>query len=153
MNLKIIKYIILIVFLMGYYFIKPINEILSSNINMIVSTRFLAKSLYDNEVTVSSMPLVVKDYCLFEDRLYIFPLDNLIVLPIDVMIIGIDDNKIEVLAYDERFTLTNFTKKCRGLYEYVDSLNEIAYTNDFFVIDGKNLDKIVSRLTIYYEKV
>ena len=29
MNLKIIKYIILIVFLMGYYFIKPKNEILS----------------------------------------------------------------------------------------------------------------------------
>lgn len=153
MKKTILKGCLLAAFLCSYFFIPSVQTVLNQKINTVTVTNFLAKNLYKNEKTVSSIPLVVKDYILQDNRLYIFPLDEVVSLPIDVMIVEVEDTYIEVVNLDARYRISNIYKRAGNLYQYVNGLNELAYTKDFFVVEGDNLEVISERLTIYYEKV
>ena len=149
----LIKCFLLVTLVSSYFFITPIHNILSKSIDFFNVGRFVATSLYEDTKTVSTTPVVVKNYAIVEDRLYIFPLDERIILPVDCMIVEVKQEFLEFLALDNRYTLSHYDKAKAHLYEYVHSLNELAYTNDFYVIDGKNVGLLAERLTIYYEKV
>lgn len=137
----------------SYFFLEPVNMILSKNFNLLNVTRFFAESLYPEAGTVSQTPLVVKDYILIENTLYVFPLDDKVTLPIDVMVVGVDNFSLEVIDSDSRYVISNLKSRSKNLYQYVTSLNEIGTTADFYIVTGDNIDRISERLLIYYEKV
>lgn len=150
---KIIKYGILGIILGGYFFINPLKDFLTYEINGIQLTSFLAKNLYQTDEVSSPEPLLVKDYLLNDDRLYIFPIDDKITLPIDVLIVEVKKEVLTVIDGDSRYQISNFDSRQVNLYQYIYSRSTIGTTNDFFVIDGDNVKSIVERLSIAYEKV
>lgn len=137
----------------SYLFVDPVQKFLSKEINTIAITNFLAENLYKDEENVASVPMVVKDYVLEENRLYIFPLNQEVCLPIDVMIVSVSESSLEVVNLDSRFTIYNIQKRTGNLYQYIHSLNAFASTEDFFIVEGENIQSISGRLSIYYEKV
>ncbi len=153
MKKGIIKFVCIAVLLSGYFYLEPVKEILSKEINTIAVTNFLAKNLYRNEESVSSTPLYVKDYLMDGNRLYIFPLKNEITLPMDVMIVSVADGSMEVVNLDERYRISNVDQRKSNLYQYIHSKTVLGYTNDFFIVEGDNLDRIAGRLLIEYEKI
>ncbi len=153
MKKVLIKGSLLLGVIAAYFFLSPVKAVLNYQFNFIATTRFFASSLFDNSTSVAATPLVVRDYLLIDDRLYIFPLDDKVCLPIDVMVVGVDEGFIEVIDTDTRYTISNLTKRSKNLYQYVNSLNDLGTTADFYVIDGDNLNRISQRLLIYYEKV
>lgn len=140
-------------FVAGYLLIDPIHSFLNKEINTVAITNFLAESLYKDEKNVSSEPMSVKDYILEDNRLYIFPLGNEVCLPIDMMIVSVEEGAVEVVNLDSRYRISHLTKRRGNLYQYIRSLNPFAYTDDFFIIEGNDLNAIAGRLAIYYEKV
>ena len=153
MKKVIFRSCLLIVVVASYFFLNPVQQILNYEFNFIATTRFFASSLFDDTANVSATPLVVKDYMLIDERLYIFPLDDKVTLPIDVMVVGVDVGLIEVIDSDTRYTISNLTSRSKNLYQYVSSLNDLGTTADFYVVDGDNLNRISQRLLIYYERV
>lgn len=137
----------------GYLFVDPIHHFLGKEINTIAITNFLAENLYKDEENVASVPMVVRDYLIQDDKLYIFPLNQEVCLPIDIMIVSVSDGAVEVVNLDTRYTISHLSKRSGNLYQYIHSLNSFAYTNDFFVVEGTDLEQISKRLNIYYEKV
>lgn len=153
MKKELLKIFLLGIFVASYYFFSPVKDFLTREINMIHTTRFLARSLYEEDKDVAEVPFVVKDYILLEDRLYIFPLDDKVSLPIDVMISRVEKDWIEVVDYDKCYTIYNLKSRSKNLYQFVPSFQEFGLTADFFVIEGEDLSSIYERLFIYYEKV
>ena len=147
------KAVLLGIFVASYLFLNPVQSILNKEINTVAITNFLAENLYKDEKNVASVPMVVKDYILEENRLYIFPLTQEVSLPIDVMIVSVSDGAVEVVNLDSRYKISNLTKRTGNLYQYIHSLNAIGMTDDFFVVEGEDLSAISGRLSIYYEKV
>lgn len=126
---------------------------MSKEINTVAITNFLAENLYKDEENVASVPMVVQDFILQDGKLYIFPLNQEVSLPIDTMIVGVEDGAVEVVNLDTRYRISNLSKRTGNLYQYIHSLNSFGYTNDFFVVEGDDLEQISGRLSIYYEKV
>lgn len=153
MKKLLIKCFLLVTLVSSYLFITPAHNVLSKSVDFFSVCRFVATSLYADTKTVAATPVVVKNYAIVEDRLYVFPLDERIILPVDSMIVEVEHDSLEFLALDNRYTLSHYDKTKARLYEYVYALNELAYTNDFYVIDGKDVGLLAERLTIYYEKV
>lgn len=149
----IIKVVFLGLFVAGYLFLKPVQSILNKEINTVAITNFLAENLYKDEENVASVPMVVKDYVIEDNRLYIFPLTQEVSLPIDVMIVSVSDGEVEVVNLDTRFKISHLSKRTGNLYQYIHSINTIGMTDDFFVVEGDDLSVISGRLSIYYEKV
>ena len=147
------KAVLLGIFVASYLFLKPVQNILNKEINTVAITNFLAENLYKDEENVASVPMVVKDYVVEGNRLYIFPLTQEVSLPIDVMIVSVSDGEVEVVNLDTRFKISHLSKRTSNLYQYVHSLNTIGMTDDFFVVEGEDLSIISGRLSIYYEKV
>lgn len=147
------KATLLICFVACYLFVEPINQFLGKEINTIAITNFLAENLYKDEENVASVPMTVLDFAVIDDKLYIFPLNQEVSLPIDMMIVSVEEGAVEVVNLDTRYRISNLSKRTGNLYQYIHSLNTFAYTNDFFVVEGENLEQISGRLSIYYEKV
>ncbi len=140
-------------FVASYLFIQPVQKFLDKEINTVAITNFLAENLYKDEENVASVPMVVKDYIVEENKLYIFPLNQEVSLPIDVMIVSVDDGIVEVVNLDARYKISHISKRTGNLYQYIHSLNSFGVTDDFFVVEGEDLTTISGRLSIYYEKV
>ncbi|MDE7264278.1 MAG: hypothetical protein K2N64_06425 [Anaeroplasmataceae bacterium] len=153
MKKLIIKLFCLSIIVAGYLLIEPVHNFLKKEINTVAITNFLAESLYKDEENVSSVSMSVKDYILEDNRLYIFPLGQEVCLPIDMMIVGVEEGAVEVVNLDSRYRISHLNKRTGNLYQYIHSLNTFAYTEDFFVIEGEDLQAIAGRLSIYYEKV
>ena len=152
--MKISKAIFLLIFLFSYLFVPGINKILNHEINYLYISSIVANSFYEDIKTVSTdEKLVVKDYLIEENRLYIFPMTNDVKLPIGVMISNKTLNSIEVVSLDDRFYIYNLEEINSYIYQYVDSFNSIGKTNDYVVIVGDDLSRIINNLEIYYEKV
>ena len=152
--MKISKAIFLLIFLFSYLFVPGINKILNHAINYLYISSIVANSFYEDIKTVSTdEKLVVKDYLIEENRLYIFPMTNDVKLPIGVMISNKTLNSIEVVSLDDRFYIYNLEEINSYIYQYVDSFNSIGKTNDYVVIVGDDLSRIINKLEIYYEKV
>lgn len=149
----ICKLLLLGLIVAGYLLVDPIHTILGKEINTIAITNFLAENLYKYEENVASVPMEVRDYLIQDNKLYIFPINQEVCLPIDVMIVSVSDGAVEVVNLDTRYTISHISKRSGNLYQYIHSLNSFATTNDFFVVEGDHLDQISKRLNIYYEKV
>ncbi|MDE6013493.1 MAG: hypothetical protein K2G50_00960 [Anaeroplasmataceae bacterium] len=130
----LIKCFLLVTLVSSYFFIAPVHSILSKSIDFFSVGRFVATSLYEDTKTVSTTPVVVKNYAIVEDRLYVFPLDERVILPVDSMIVEVKQEALEFLALDNRYTLSHYNKTKAHLYEYVYAFNDLSYTNDFYVI-------------------
>ncbi len=150
---KIFKWLSLALIISCYLFIQPIQSIFNYEFNIIGLNQFLSESLFKKDESVAAIPLYVKDYILKEDCLYIFPLTNEVSLPVDVMVVKIEEGQMEVITLDERFIIRNLKEHSKNLYQYVYSLNSLGTTNDFFVVEGTAVEEIASRLVIYYEKI
>lgn len=147
------KAILLCALVASYFFLEPVHNILDKEINTLAITSFLSQNLYKGESSVASEPMSVKDYVLKEERLYIFPLGNEVVLPIDVMVVSVEEGAIEVINSNTRYKISHINNRIGKLYQYIHSLNPLAYTDDFFVIEGDDLETLAGRINIYYEKV
>lgn len=154
MNLKkyIFKYFILSILLLNYFFIPGINKILKKEINLSFVNNFLAKSIYEDETNVSNTYITVKDFIIENNILYVFPLDNNVILPIDVMISSINNDEIEVVSIDKKYIIGHF-KRQKNLYQFVDKNIAIGTTKDFYIIKGDFIDEIAKKFIIYYEKI
>ena len=131
----------------------PVKKILNAEINTMAITNFLAENLYKDEANVASTDMTVRDFLVEGNCLYIFPLNHEVYLPIDVMIVSVGDSEMEVINSDTRFYIRHIGKRTKNLYQYVHSLNPLAYTDDFFIIESDDLSMIYLRLRIEYEKV
>ena len=152
--MKISKAIFLLIFLFSYLFVPGVNKILNHEINYLYISSIVANSFYEDIKTVSTdEKLVVKDYLIEENRLYIFPMTNDVKLPIGVMISSKTLNSVEVVSLDDRFYIYNLEEINSYIYQYVYSFNSIGKTNDYVVIVGDDLSRIINNLEIYYEKV
>ena len=152
--MKISKAIFLLIFLFSYLFVPGVNKILNHEINYLYISSIVANSFYEDIKTVSTdEKLVVKDYLIEENRLYIFPMTNDVKLPIGVMISNKTLNSVEVVSLDDRFYIYNLDEINSYIYQYIDSFNSIGKTNDYVVIVGDDLSRIINNLEIYYEKV
>ncbi len=149
----ILKIVLLTGIACSYLFIPAIQGILSYPISFFSMGRYVAKGLYEDATAVSTSSLVVKDYTLLDGRLYIFPLDEQIVLPVDMMVCEVGQDSLEFIALDERYTLSHYKTSNVYIYQYVHAQNKIGTTYDFYVIDGEEVALIAERLTIYYEKI
>ncbi|MDE7384921.1 MAG: hypothetical protein K2M84_04085 [Anaeroplasmataceae bacterium] len=149
----LIKGIMLGLFVASYLFIQPVQKFLNKEINTVAITNFLAENLYKDEENVASVPMVVRDYIVEGNKLYVFPLSQEVSLPIDVMIVSVEEGAVEVVNLDTRFRISHISKRTGNLYQYVHSLNSFGLTEDFFVVEGEDLTTISGRLSIYYEKV
>ncbi|MDE5855920.1 MAG: hypothetical protein K2H06_02625 [Anaeroplasmataceae bacterium] len=147
------KAVLLAVFVACYLFIEPVQSFLSKEINTVAITNFLAENLYKDEENVASVPMVVRDYIVEDNRLYIFPLNQEVSLPIDIMIVSVSADEVEVVNLDTRYKISHIAKRTGNLYQYIHSLNSFATTDDFFIVEGEDLTAISGRLSIYYEKV
>ena len=106
--MKISKAIFLLIFLFSYLFVPGVNKILNHEINYLYISSIVANSFYEDIKTVSTdEKLVVKDYLIEENRLYIFPMTNDVKLPIGVMISSKTLNSVEVVSLDDRFYIYN----------------------------------------------
>lgn len=148
-----IKIGVLVFMLCGYFFIEPIKNILTYPINQVLVGRAVASHLYDESEAVASVPIVVADYVLEEDMLYIFPIDGKVLLPMDIMVCNVSFDSIEVVSDNLRYEIFHYNHLNVHLYQYVHAKNEIGSTSDFYAIRGSDVQKIAERLTIYYEKV
>lgn len=144
---------LLLLVVLCYVFIEPVNQFFNTEINTMAITNFLAENLYKNDESVASVDLVVKDYVLEGECLYIFPLSQEVALPIDMMIVEVFDGGVEVVNLDSRFRISRIKNRSKNLYQYVHGMNPFATTDDFFIVEGDNLSMISLRLQIYYEKV
>ena len=114
--MKISKAIFLLIFLFSYLFVPGINKILNHEINYLYISSIVANSFYEDIKTVSTdEKLVVKDYLIEENRLYIFPMTNDVKLPIGVMISNKTLNSIEVVSLDDRFYIYNLDRMIENI--------------------------------------
>lgn len=148
-----LKVMALLILLSSYFFLKPIQGILDYPLNQMLIARSVAGHLFDEEEAVSSTPVVVIDYIIKEDELYVFPIDGKIVLPMDSMVCSVKRDSIEIVANDIRYEIAHFEHMNAKLYQYIHAKNELGTTNDFYVIYGEKVEEIAKRFTIYYEKV
>ncbi len=148
-----IKIAALLMILCGYFWVEPVANMLSYPINQVLVGRAVASHLYDESEAVASVPIVVADYVLEEDMLYIFPIDGKVLLPMDIMVCNVSFASIEVVADDLRYEIFHYNHLKVHLYQYVHAKNELGSTSDFYTIRGSDVQKIAERLTIYYEKV
>ncbi len=144
---------LLFLIVLSYLFFDPIKKFLNIEINTMAITNFLAENLYKDDKSVASIDMAVKDYIIEDNLLYIFPLNQEICLPIDVMIVSVKEDGIEVVNSDTRFSIRHISKRTKNLYQYVHGLNPLGYTDDFFIVEGEDLSMIYLRLKIEYEKV
>ena len=55
---------LLLLVVLCYVFIEPVNQFFNTEINTMAITNFLAENLYKNDESVANVDLVVKDYVL-----------------------------------------------------------------------------------------
>lgn len=146
------KYSILSIFLLSYFCIPSINKLFTKEINLYLTNSFFAKGLYDDEAVASNTYISVKDFIIEGDTLYVFPLDRRVVLPIDVMIVAVDNEEIEVIGVDKKYIIGHFNRE-KNLYQFVNRNTSIGNTDDFYVIKSDFIEEVASRLVINYEKV
>lgn len=153
-NLKkyIFKYFILLIFLLSYFTIPNLNKLLKKEINIPLINSFLAKSLYEDEKTVSNTYITVKDFIIEKDTLYVFPLDDNVVLPIDVMISSINNGETEVICIDKKYIISHFDRQ-KNLYQFVNRNIPLGKTLDFYIIKSEYINELASKFIIYYEKI
>ncbi|MDE6655750.1 MAG: hypothetical protein K2J85_02030, partial [Anaeroplasmataceae bacterium] len=110
------KIILLVCLVASYLFFQPVKNFLDKEINTVAITKFLAENLYKDEENVASVPMVVRDFVIEEDRLYIFPLSGEVSLPIDVMIVAVEDGAVEVVNLDARYKISHISNRSGNLY-------------------------------------
>lgn len=151
---KIIKYISLVCFIFIYTFIPEINIFLSKEINYLYISCVVAESFYDDSVSVGTEEkILVSDYLVENNRLFVFPLDGKVILPIGVMITKINNKSIEVVAKDLKYKIFNLDSLKVKLYQYIPYNNSVGNTSSFYIIEGDNIDLLINNYEIYYEKV
>ncbi len=152
MKKYIFKYFILFIFLLSYYTIPIINKRLKKEINISFINNFLVKSLYDDEASVSNTYITVKDFVIENNILYVFPLDNNVVLPIDVMICSVNNYETEVISIDKKYIISHFNRE-KNLYQFIDRNISLGTTLDYYIIKSDYINELVSKFIIYYEKI
>ena len=148
----IIKYSVLVVFILAYFFIMPINRFCNKEINLSLVNYVFGKSLYNDRAVVNDYTEVI-DYYIENDFLYIFPIEGEVKLPMDVSIAKISSEVIEVIDTDSRYYIYNIDKRKKALYQYVYSNEILGYTDDYYIIKSNNIDYIAKKLIINYEAV
>lgn len=139
--------------MMSYYLFPKFNFMMNHEINYAYVTYVVAESFYESSVTVGTEEkITVRDYIIEDNKIYIFPLDNNVVLPFGVMVTKVNDESIEVVVENERFKILNLDKIDAKLYQYIPYENAIGKTDSFYVIEG-NIGLLVNNLEIYYEQV
>ena len=148
------KYGGLFIFTFSYLFVPGLNNILDYQINYMYISSVVANSFYDEVSSVSTdEKMIVKDYIIEDNKLYIFPLSNEIKLPIGVMVAGKNQNFLEVVSLNDRYYIYNIDSTNVKLYEYISNQKKLGNTNSYYLIVGNNLDRIINQLEIHYEKV
>lgn len=151
---KFYKGLGLIVFILTYMFIPSVADVCDYEINYLYISSVVAESFYEDVSSVSTdEKLLVRDYVIEDDRLYIFPLSNDIKLPIGVMVASKSKDFLEVVSLNDRYYIYNIDETNINLYQYVDNEISLGKTNSYYLIIGDNLGKIINQLEIYYEKV
>lgn len=150
---KWIKYAVMLLIVSGYFLVGEIKNVMDYPINYMAISSYVAKGLYEGEATVSTENILVKDYLIEGDNLYIFPLNGEVVLPIGVMVASIEKNKIEVVSSNQRFMISHFDKSNILLFQYVHASTVIASSQDYYVVTGSDIRSIAGRLDIYYAQV
>lgn len=114
---------------------------------------YIAPSLYYDDIPVVSKDIDVIDYFINNDLLYVKPVNNKMVLPISGLITKINKNYIVLSTDDGIYNIMNYNNKLVYLYQYYNSFAELGTTDDYYIIEGKNLKNIVNRLNIIYDEV
>lgn len=144
------KWLLLSLVVLAYYF-TPMYNILNKGINYLKYTSFFADSFY-GDIEVGNEEVMVRDFYINGNCLYIFPLNNEVILPIDVSISKINNDSIVVIDNQFNYEITHFESEVK-LYAYIKSNDSLGYCEDYYVIYSDNINYIAKRLTIYYEKI
>lgn len=124
---------------------------MSKEINYFKINYFLSKSLF-NEILVSNEPIEVMDYYIEGKYLYVFPVNDEIILPIDVIVNKVG-KEVELLNCDNILYVYNVNKMNKRLYQYVENGKVIGYTDDYYIIKSDNIENIVNKFIINYEAI
>lgn len=141
------------VFLLGYFCLSPFQKICRSEWNFSYVTSMIAQSLYQDDVSVSSEKLRVKDFYLDGEKLYIFPLNGDVFLPVGTMVCSVRGNELEVVETSHRYLISHFTEVSALLYQYVVGGKALAKTNDFYLVEGEDVVRLAAMLEIDYVQV
>jgi hypothetical protein len=126
--------------------------IITNEIN-ISYVEFLAPTLYTDDTLVSGKNIDVIDYYIYDNKIYIKPINREIIMPISGLITKINNTKICISNINDSYIIYKIDKKNILLYQHYDSYTSLGYTEDYYIIEGNDLNNIVKRLNIVYEEV
>lgn len=148
------KYIILFLFTIVYLTNDKINYYLNKEINLFYISSLTMNSLHDLDYTVDSKDkLVVLDFYIDKDCLYILPINGQIKLPIGFFVNEINNNYIKISNLNNTYKIFGYDQMKLKLYQYNTPYKYIGTTNECFVIKGDNLEFIANNLSIEYVQV
>lgn len=145
-------YIIMILFTLIIKLFDNEQNIITKELDL-KYINYIAPSLYYDDIPVVSKDIDVIDYFINNDLLYVKPVNNKMVLPISGLITKINKNYIVLSTDDGIYNIMNYNNKLVYLYQYYNSFDELGTTDDYYIIEGKNLKNIVNRLNIIYDEV
>ena len=151
-KIKIISFIF-VTFCIGilkYTNIAP--NIVNSDYNENNFIKFIGDNLFKNEITVSNEKIEVIDYEVKDNLLYIYPINNQVILPLDGIITNKCNNRITISNVYCNFDV--YLDDCRlFLYQYYDNNTVLGNCNNYYVIKADDYTNITRYLSLNYDEV
>ena len=112
---------------------------------------YLTLNLYD-DISVSNILIDVYDYNVYDNKLYIYPINNEVILPISGIVNKISKNYIIISDFNDEYKISNI-KKNVYLYQYYNEYTNLGIVEDYYIIESKSINKIVSKLNLNNEEI
>ncbi len=138
--------------LLGVLFIKLFHiSFFTDEINLCGFMSRFAMNLYTYDATVGVEDIEVIDYRIEEERLYIEPLRQEVILPISGIVSDVTNDYIEIQSSNQVYQVYHIKPDYR-LYQYYNCGMILGHSDGYYV-KCVEYNAIVSHLVIQYESV
>ena len=143
-------YILMILSVVGVKLFDNKLSFITKDINESKIVFIIAPNLYNYDSVVSTNNIAVLDYFIKNDKLFIKPLNNEVVLPINGIISKCSKNELILSTKDCIYKISNLNNSNMYLYQFYNSYTNIGTTDDYYIVSGDNLEEISRSLSIEY---
>lgn len=144
-------YFLTLLFLVIAKFNEKIFSFMFDEINVVRVVSRVSSNLYDEYTSVGQTDISVLNYYIKNDIIYITPINNEVILPVNGIISKINKNGVYIETTDGVLCISNINNLNYRLYQYYDAYSILGSAEEFTI--SLDIDLVSSEYIIDYEKV
>lgn len=144
-------YFLTLLFLVIAKFNEKIFSFMFDEINVVRVVSRVSSNLYDEYTSVGQTDISVLNYYIKNDIIYISPINNEVILPVNGIISKINKNGVYIETTDGVLCISNINNLNYRLYQYYDAYSILGSAEEFTI--SLDIDLVSSEYIIDYEKV